>query len=166
MDFNNNQNEPQNQQNSNVSYQPKKGTFFKKKIIYGFFMFIVFLIILLTFRKEIFSSDDTNQNNKKIIKNEVSKEAKSPDSDNTQYGEEDMQDLGYGENDENGGLTDEELNYVIPGDDEESLQADAERLSAFMKPKPIVAPMKDTEPVVGDERTASMKQMLKDLSLN
>ena len=34
MDFNNNQNEPQNQQNSNVSYQPKKGTFFKKKIIY------------------------------------------------------------------------------------------------------------------------------------
>ena len=53
MDFNNNQNEPQNQQNSNVSYQPKKGTFFKKKIIYGFFMFIVFLIILLTFRKEI-----------------------------------------------------------------------------------------------------------------
>ena len=120
MDFNNNQNEPQNQQNSNVSYQPKKGTFFKKKIIYGFFMFIVFLIILLTFRKEIFSSDDTNQNNKKIIKNEVSKEAKSPDSDNTQYGEEDMQDLGYGENDENGGLTDEELNYVIPGDDEEN----------------------------------------------
>ena len=35
MDFNNNQNEPQNQQNSNVSYQPKKGTFFKKKIILG-----------------------------------------------------------------------------------------------------------------------------------
>ena len=66
--------QPQNQQNSNVSYQPKKGTFFKKKIIYGFFMFIVFLIILLTFRKEIFSSDDTNQNNKKIIKNEVSKD--------------------------------------------------------------------------------------------
>ena len=32
MDFNNNQNEPQNQQNSNMSYQPKKGTFFKKKI--------------------------------------------------------------------------------------------------------------------------------------
>ena len=31
-----------------------------------------------------------------------------------------MQDLGYGENDENGRLTDEELNYVIPGDDEEN----------------------------------------------
>ena len=54
----------------------------------------------------------------------------------------------------------------LQGDDEESLQADAERLSALIKPKTIVAPMKDTEPVVGDERTASMKQMLKDLSLN
>ena len=121
MDFNNDQNEPQNQQNSNVSYQPKKGTFFKKKIVYGFFMFIVLLIILLTFRKEIFSSDDTNQNNKKIIKNEVSKEAKSPDADNTQYGEEDMQDLSYDERDENGGLTEEELNYPVQGNDEENI---------------------------------------------
>lgn len=121
MDFNNDQNEPQNQQNSNVSYQPKKGTFFKKKIIYGFFMFIVLLIILLTFRKEIFSSDDTNQNNKKIIKNEVSKEAKISDSDNTQYGEEDMQDLSYDERDENGGLTEEELNYPVQGNDEENI---------------------------------------------
>ena len=135
MDFNNDQNEPQNQQNSNVSYQPKKGTFFKKKIIYGFFMFIVFLIILLTFRKEIFSSDDTNQNNKKIIKNEVSKEAKSSDSDNTQ-------DLGYGENDENGGLTDEELNYVIPGDDEENQNN--------------VEPQKSTEEI---ERENKIKQL-------
>ena len=31
MDFNNNQNEPQNQQNSNVSYQPKKVPFLKRK---------------------------------------------------------------------------------------------------------------------------------------
>ena len=123
MDFNNDQNEPQNQQNSNMSYQPKKGTFFKKKIVYGFFIFVILLIILLTFRKEIFSSEDTDQNNKKIIKTEVAKENESPDLDNVQYGEEDMQDLGYGENDENdenGGLTDEELNYVIPGDDEEN----------------------------------------------
>ena len=123
MDFNNDQNEPQNQQNSNISYQPKKGTFFKKKIVYGFFIFIILLIILLTFRKEIFSSEDTDQNNKKIIKTEVAKENESPDLDNVQYGEEDMQDLGYGENDENdenGGLTDEELNYVIPDDDEEN----------------------------------------------
>lgn len=142
MDFNNDQNEPQNQQNSNMNYQPKKGTFFKKKIIYGFFMFIVFLIILLTFRKEIFSSNDTNQNNKKIIKNEVSKEAKISDSDNTQYGEEDMQDLGYGENDENGGLTDEELNYVIPGDDEENQNN--------------VEPQKSTEEI---ERENKIKQL-------
>ena len=41
MDFNNDQNEPQNQQNSNMSYQPKKGTFFKKKIVYGFFIFVI-----------------------------------------------------------------------------------------------------------------------------
>ena len=120
MDFNNDQNEPQNEENSNMSYQPKKGTFFKKKIVYGFFIFVILLIILLTFRKEIFSSEDTDQNNKKIIKTEVAKENESPDLDNVQYGEEDMQDLGYGENDENGGLTDEELNYVIPGDDEEN----------------------------------------------
>ena len=121
MDFNNDQNEPQNQQNSNMNYQPKKGTFFKKKIVYGFFMFIILLIILLTFRKEIFSSNDNNQNNKKIIKNEVSKEAKISDSDNTQYGEEDMQDLSYDERDENGGLTEEELNYPVQGNDEENI---------------------------------------------
>ena len=121
MDFNNNQNEPQNQQNSNVSYQPKKGTFFKKKIIYGFFMFIVFLIIFLTFRKEIFSSNDNNQNNKKVIKNEVAKENENPNLDNAQYGEEDMQDLSYDERDENGGLTEEELNYPVQGNDEENI---------------------------------------------
>ncbi|WP_339059610.1 TrbI/VirB10 family protein [Fusobacterium animalis] len=121
MDFNNDQNEPQNQQNSNVSYQPKKGTFFKKKIIYGFFMFIVLLIIFLTFRKEIFSSNDNNQNNKKVIKNEVAKENENPNLDNAQYGEEDMQDLSYDERDENGGLTEEELNYPVQGNDEENI---------------------------------------------
>lgn len=120
MDFNN-ENGSQNQDNSNVNSQQKKGTFFKKRIIYFFFMFIILSIILLLFRKEIFSSDNSNQNNKKIIKNEVSKEAKIPDSDNTQYGEEDMQDLGYGERDENGGLTEEELNYPVQGNDEENI---------------------------------------------
>ena len=39
MDFNNDQNEPQNEENSNMSYQPKKGTFFKMIIVYGFFIF-------------------------------------------------------------------------------------------------------------------------------
>ncbi|WP_017144911.1 TrbI/VirB10 family protein [Fusobacterium animalis] len=121
MDFNNDQNEPQNQENSNMNYQPKKGTFFKKKIIYGFFMFIVLLIIFLTFRKEIFSSNDNNQNNKKVIKNEVAKENENPNLDNAQYGEEDMQDLSYDERDENGGLTEEELNYPVQGNDEENI---------------------------------------------
>ena len=121
MDFNNDQNEPQNQENSNMNYQPKKGTFFKKKIVYGFFMFIVLLIIFLTFRKEIFSSNDNNQNNKKVIKNEVAKENENPNLDNAQYGEEDMQDLSYDERDENGGLTEEELNYPVQGNDEENI---------------------------------------------
>ena len=49
------------------------------------------------------------------------------------------------------------------GSDEESLQADAERLSAFIKPKPV-APLKDVEPVVGDDRTTAMRQMLQQLN--
>lgn len=53
----------------------------------------------------------------------------------------------------------------LQGDDEESLQADAVRLSALIKPQTIVAPMKDTEPVIENERTATMKQMLKELNL-
>ena len=116
MDFNNDQNEPQNTGNS-VDIQQRKGTFFKKKIVYGFFMFIILLIIVLVFRKEIFSSDDNNQNNKKIVKTEIVKDNEAPNLDNAQYGEDDMQDLSY---DENGGLTEEELNYVIPGEDEEN----------------------------------------------
>jgi len=43
------------------------------------------------------------------------------------------------------------------------LQADAERLSAFIKPK-TVAPLKDVEPVIGDERTSAMRQMLQQLN--
>lgn len=50
----------------------------------------------------------------------------------------------------------------LQGADEESLQADAEKLSALMKPKPT-APLKTQEPVVGEERTNAMRQMLKDL---
>ena len=44
-----------------------------------------------------------------------------------------------------------------------ALQADAERLSAFIKPKQI-APLKDVEPVIGDERTSAMRQMLQELN--
>ena len=116
MDFNNNQNEPQNTESS-INNQEKKGTFFKKKIIYGFFMFLILLIVFLIFRKEIFSSDDKNPKNKKIIKNNIVKDVENPNLENAQYGEDEMQDLSY---DENGGLTEEELNYVIPGEDEEN----------------------------------------------
>ena len=52
----------------------------------------------------------------------------------------------------------------LQGSDEESLQADAERLSAFVKQKQVVAPMKSNEPEV-DSRTASMRQVLQQLNL-
>lgn len=56
-----------------------------------------------------------------------------------------------------------ELAERLQGADEESLQADAEKLSALMKPKPA-APLKEQEPVVGEERTNAMRQMLRDLN--
>lgn len=56
-----------------------------------------------------------------------------------------------------------ELVDRLQGSDEESLQADAERLSAFIKPKQV-APLKDVEPVIGDERTGAMRQMLQELN--
>ena len=52
----------------------------------------------------------------------------------------------------------------LQGSDEESLQADAERLSAFVKPTQVIAPMKSNEPEV-DSRTASMQQVLQQLNL-
>lgn len=56
-----------------------------------------------------------------------------------------------------------ELAERLQGADKESLQADAEKLSALMKPKPA-APLKEQEPVVGEERTNAMRQMLRDLN--
>ena len=56
-----------------------------------------------------------------------------------------------------------ELAERLQGADEESLQADAEKLSALMKPK-SAAPLKEQEPVVGEERTSAIRQMLKDLN--
>lgn len=52
----------------------------------------------------------------------------------------------------------------LQGSDEESLQADAERLSAFVKQKQVIAPMKSNEPEV-DSSTASMRQVLQQLNL-
>ena len=51
----------------------------------------------------------------------------------------------------------------LQGSDEESLQADAERLSAFVKPKQVIAPMKSNEPEV-DSRTAAVQQVLRQLN--
>lgn len=52
----------------------------------------------------------------------------------------------------------------LQGSDEESLQADAERLSAFVKPKQVIAPMKSNEPEV-DSSTAAARQVLRQLNL-
>lgn len=52
----------------------------------------------------------------------------------------------------------------LQGDNEESLQADAERLSAFINTNKPVAPLKNQEPVQGDERTVAMRQMLQQLN--
>ncbi len=51
----------------------------------------------------------------------------------------------------------------LQGSDEESLQADAERLSAFVKQKQVIAPMKSNEPEV-DSRTAAVRQVLRQLN--
>lgn len=52
----------------------------------------------------------------------------------------------------------------LQGNDEESLQADAERLSAFVKQKQVVAPMKSNEPEV-DSSTAAARQVLRQLNI-
>lgn len=52
----------------------------------------------------------------------------------------------------------------LQGSDEESLQADAERLSAFVKQKQVIAPMKSNEPEV-DSSTAAARQVLRQLNL-
>ena len=51
----------------------------------------------------------------------------------------------------------------LQGADEEALRADAERLAGFMRPATLQAPLRDTEPAIGDDKTMQMKQMLRDL---
>ena len=51
----------------------------------------------------------------------------------------------------------------LQGADEETLRADAERLAGFMRPATPQAPLRDTEPAMGDDKTMQMKQMLRDL---
>lgn len=52
----------------------------------------------------------------------------------------------------------------LQGTDEESFKADAERLAGFMKRAQPVAPVRDTEPQVGDNKTMQMKSMLRELN--
>lgn len=52
----------------------------------------------------------------------------------------------------------------LQGTDEESFKADAERLAGFMKKSQPVAPIRDSEPHVGDSKTMQMKSMLRELN--
>lgn len=52
----------------------------------------------------------------------------------------------------------------LQGTDEESFKADAERLAGYIKKTQPVAPVRDTEPQVGDNKTMQMKQMLQELT--
>ena len=52
----------------------------------------------------------------------------------------------------------------LQGTDEESFKADAERLAGYMKRAQPVAPVRETEPHVGDSKTMQMKSMLRELN--
>ena len=52
----------------------------------------------------------------------------------------------------------------LQGTDEESFKADAERLAGYMKRAQPVAPVRETEPQVGDNKTMPMKSMLRELN--
>lgn len=52
----------------------------------------------------------------------------------------------------------------LQGTDEESFEADAERLAGYMKRTQPVAPIRETEPQVGDNKTMQMKSMLRELN--
>ena len=52
----------------------------------------------------------------------------------------------------------------LQGNDEESFKADAERLAGYIKKSQPVAPIRDSEPQVGDNKTMQMKQMLQELT--
>lgn len=52
----------------------------------------------------------------------------------------------------------------LVGIDEDSLKADAERLALFVKPKATVAPLKNTESKLGDDKNSNWRQMASQLT--
>ncbi|MGX6962435.1 capsid assembly scaffolding protein Gp46 family protein [Vagococcus xieshaowenii] len=52
----------------------------------------------------------------------------------------------------------------LAGEDEESIKADAERLSSFFKPSQPVAPLKSVEPNVQEDEDADLRKMLQNLT--
>lgn len=48
----------------------------------------------------------------------------------------------------------------LSGDDEESLKADAERFSGFIKPQTPPAPLKDVEPILGDGKDGAYRKLV------
>lgn len=52
----------------------------------------------------------------------------------------------------------------LTGDDEESLKADAERLSGFIKPKTPTPPLKNVEPDLGDGKDGAYKTLIQNLN--
>ena len=53
----------------------------------------------------------------------------------------------------------------LSGDDEESLKADAERFSGFIKPQTLPAPLKDVEPNLGDGKDGAYRKLVEGLNL-
>ncbi|HAV94931.1 DUF4355 domain-containing protein [uncultured Lactococcus sp.] len=53
----------------------------------------------------------------------------------------------------------------LSGDDEESLKADAERFSGFIKPQTPPAPLKDVEPNLGDGKDGAYRKLVEGLQI-
>ena len=53
----------------------------------------------------------------------------------------------------------------LAGNDEESINSDAEKLAGFVRQKQSVPPLKNTEPPLGDEKDSAYKNLLKGLNI-
>lgn len=53
----------------------------------------------------------------------------------------------------------------LVGEDEESLNADAQRFAGFVKPAAPVPPLKDTEPTTPDSKEGAYKNLVENLNL-